>query len=141
MWLVAPLIPHSVREFLDRIGIEYTEIHIAEFRRVADRHGVSVQEDVPALPLDKPIRHVAQRKRKRESFLRYASFSGPRLTCFGTGTKAGSLAINWSTMSGSKRGQPKNWTPMACSFLRNDDIGLGTGSIGSARIMSRVFTV
>jgi hypothetical protein len=39
MWLVAPQIPASVREFLDRIGIQYTEIHEAEFRCVADRHG------------------------------------------------------------------------------------------------------
>ena len=27
MWLVAPQIPPSVREFLDRFGIEYSEIH------------------------------------------------------------------------------------------------------------------
>jgi hypothetical protein len=39
MWLVAPQIPSSVREFLDGIGIEYTEIHAAIFRQVADRHG------------------------------------------------------------------------------------------------------
>ena len=41
MWLVAPQIPNSVREFLDRIGIEYSEVHEAEFRRVAERHGVT----------------------------------------------------------------------------------------------------
>src|SRR5208283_439258 len=40
MWLVAPVIATSVREFLDRIGIQYTEIHPVQFRRVADRHGV-----------------------------------------------------------------------------------------------------
>ena len=45
MWLVAPQIPNSVREFLDRIGIEYTEIHIPEFRRVAERHGVALEFD------------------------------------------------------------------------------------------------
>jgi hypothetical protein len=39
MWLVAPQIPTSVREFLDRIGIEYSEIHLPEFRQVADRRG------------------------------------------------------------------------------------------------------
>jgi RecB family endonuclease NucS len=38
MWLVAPQISNSVREFLDRIGIEYSEIHEAEFRHVAERH-------------------------------------------------------------------------------------------------------
>jgi hypothetical protein len=41
MWLLAPSIPTSVREFLDRIGIEYTEIHEAEFRRVGERHGTA----------------------------------------------------------------------------------------------------
>ena len=35
MWLVSPLIPRSVREFLDHIGIEYSEIHPAEFKMVA----------------------------------------------------------------------------------------------------------
>jgi hypothetical protein len=40
MWLVAPQIPNSVREFLDRIGIEYSEIHEAQFRRIAERHGI-----------------------------------------------------------------------------------------------------
>ena len=30
MWLVAPQVPNPVREFLDRIGIEYSEIHVAE---------------------------------------------------------------------------------------------------------------
>jgi hypothetical protein len=39
MWLVSPHIPSSVREFLDGIGIEYTEIHEGEFRRVAQRYG------------------------------------------------------------------------------------------------------
>ncbi|MGA9530015.1 MAG: endonuclease NucS domain-containing protein [Terriglobales bacterium] len=39
MWLVAPSISNSVREFLDRIGIEYSEIHETEFRRVAERYG------------------------------------------------------------------------------------------------------
>jgi len=35
MWLVAPSIPASVCEFLDHVGIEHTEIHVAEFKRVA----------------------------------------------------------------------------------------------------------
>src|ERR1022692_3050331 len=40
MWLVAPSISNFVREFLDRIGVEYSEIHEAEFRVVAERHGL-----------------------------------------------------------------------------------------------------
>jgi RecB family endonuclease NucS len=43
MWLVAPQIPNSLREFLDRIGIQWSEIHVAEFRRVAERHGVTFE--------------------------------------------------------------------------------------------------
>ncbi len=42
MWLVAPQIPHSVREFLDDKGIQYTEINVAEFRRVAERHEFAI---------------------------------------------------------------------------------------------------
>src|SRR5258708_6091793 len=37
MWLVAPSVPGAVREFLDRIGIEYTELHEVQLRRVAER--------------------------------------------------------------------------------------------------------
>ncbi|MGB8128302.1 MAG: endonuclease NucS domain-containing protein, partial [Candidatus Angelobacter sp.] len=45
MWLVAPHIPSSIREFLDGIGIEYTEIHEAQFRRVAQRYGKTFSRD------------------------------------------------------------------------------------------------
>jgi len=45
MWLVAPQIPTSLREFLDRIGIEYSEIHVGEFRRVAARRGVQIASE------------------------------------------------------------------------------------------------
>jgi RecB family endonuclease NucS len=43
MWLVAPNIPSSVREFLDRIGIEYSEIHEVHLRRAAERHGITIE--------------------------------------------------------------------------------------------------
>lgn len=62
MWLVSPLIPRSVREFLDHIGIEYSEIHPAEFKMVAERHGVVFEtndwnrtSDVVSAPLPKPL--------------------------------------------------------------------------------------
>jgi hypothetical protein len=42
MWLVAPDIPKAVREFLDRVGIEYSEIHEAQFRRIAVLKGVEL---------------------------------------------------------------------------------------------------
>jgi AAA domain/Endonuclease NucS len=45
MWLVAPQIPHSVREFLDDKGIQYTEINVAEFRRVAERHEFVIKSE------------------------------------------------------------------------------------------------
>src|SRR5258708_3397284 len=48
MWLGAPQIPTSVREFLDDKGIEYTEIHIPEFRRVAERHAFVIQSESAA---------------------------------------------------------------------------------------------
>ena len=50
MWLVAPQVPHPVREFLDRIGIEYSEIHIAEFHSVAERRNVPIRVEAPAFP-------------------------------------------------------------------------------------------
>jgi len=48
MWLVAPQIPTSVREFLDDKGIEYSEIHVPEFRRVAERHAFVIQSETAA---------------------------------------------------------------------------------------------
>lgn len=45
MWLVAPLIPPSVRDFLDRIGIQHEEIHEAEFRHVAERRGEAIKSE------------------------------------------------------------------------------------------------
>jgi hypothetical protein len=50
MWLVAPQIPNSVREFLERIGIEYSEIRVPEFQRVAERHGITLGSDLAAAP-------------------------------------------------------------------------------------------
>jgi len=59
MWLVAPSIPTSVREFLDRIGIEYTEIHEATFRRVAERHGVVTTSGlVPEVTVSRQAKEV-----------------------------------------------------------------------------------
>ncbi len=42
MWLIAPSIPNSIREFLDRVGIEYTEIHENEFYRIAKKHNETI---------------------------------------------------------------------------------------------------
>lgn len=45
MWLVSTLIPKPVRDFLDSIGIEYTEVHEAEYRSVASRHNVTFESE------------------------------------------------------------------------------------------------
>jgi hypothetical protein len=57
MWLVAPQIPNSVREFLDRIGIEHSEIHEAQFRRVAERHDVKLDAEETCVPDTAQARH------------------------------------------------------------------------------------
>jgi len=46
MWLVAPQIPSSVREFLDDKGIEYSEIHVPEFRLIAERRDFMIKSEV-----------------------------------------------------------------------------------------------
>lgn len=63
MWLIAPQISTSVREFLDRIGIEFTEIHVAEFRRVATRHGVAIPSE--SEPAETPAPTAARPARTR----------------------------------------------------------------------------
>lgn len=84
MWLVAPQVPNSVREFLDRIGIEYSEIHLAEFRRVADRHGISIRSEGPvqgtgALESKKGASAVLESNR-RTMQSRAQVETGPRVT-------------------------------------------------------------
>ncbi|MCL5279521.1 MAG: hypothetical protein M1376_06410 [Planctomycetes bacterium] len=49
MWLVAPLVPGAIREFLDGIGIEYSEIHEATFKEVAERHAYALRDHAPTL--------------------------------------------------------------------------------------------
>lgn len=48
MWLVAPVVSKPIADFLDRFGVEYTEIHEAEFRRVASRHNYRFASEAPA---------------------------------------------------------------------------------------------
>lgn len=54
MWLVAPVVPKPIADFLDRFGVEYTEIHETEFRQVASRHNYLFASEAPA-----PKNHVA----------------------------------------------------------------------------------
>jgi len=60
MWLVAPHIPNSVREFLDDKGIEYTEIHVAEFRRVAERHDILIRGEREPAKVQAPATRVGR---------------------------------------------------------------------------------
>lgn len=48
MWLVAPVVAKSIADFLDRFGVEYTEIHEAQFRQVASRHDYRFASEAPA---------------------------------------------------------------------------------------------
>jgi hypothetical protein len=59
MWLVAPQLSNSVRESLDRIGIEYSEIHEGEFRRVAGRHGLPIRSEVPEASKPTKVRQAS----------------------------------------------------------------------------------
>ena len=52
MWLVATGIPQSIREFLDRIGIEYTEIHESEYRVIALRYGEIINDVTELTDMD-----------------------------------------------------------------------------------------
>jgi hypothetical protein len=63
MWVVAPHFSNSVREFLDRIGIEYSEIHEAEFRRAAERHGLPIRSEGPAATQETVPRRAAAKQR------------------------------------------------------------------------------
>src|SRR5215813_7269077 len=50
MWLVSPLIPKPIRDFLDSIGIDYTEIHEAEFRAIASKNSFPIQSETQSSP-------------------------------------------------------------------------------------------
>src|SRR5262249_50956736 len=50
MWLVSPLIPKPIRDFLDSIGIDYTEIHEAEFRAIASKNSFTIQSETQSSP-------------------------------------------------------------------------------------------
>jgi hypothetical protein len=57
LWLVATNIQHSVREFLDTLGIQYSEIHVAEYYRVAEKYDYQVTyEKTPEIKPLRPLR-------------------------------------------------------------------------------------
>jgi hypothetical protein len=69
MWLVAPSIPRSVRDFLDHVGIEYTEIHESEFRKVAVRHGYSfANHNLPVATVPASVKDASRTKNQKSHF-------------------------------------------------------------------------
>lgn len=55
MWLIAPQIPSSVREFLDDKGIEYSELHFPEFRRIAERREFVIKSETENRTSEPPV--------------------------------------------------------------------------------------
>ena len=88
MWLVAPQIPNSVKEFLERFGIEYSEIHTVEFRRVAERHNVTVgaEDERGGIPEASQIARLATHVHHSQPRLRVSEAqagTGPVVTARG----------------------------------------------------------
>lgn len=70
MWIVAPIIPKGLQEFFAHLGVEYTEIHEAEFKRVAISTGYVLRDSkeqnsytgssVSSLPTEYPEQAAAR---------------------------------------------------------------------------------
>lgn len=69
MWLVAPVVPKPIADFLDRFGVEYTEVHEAQFRQVASRHDYRFASEAPAPkgPVGTPVEGKNDDSISRES--------------------------------------------------------------------------
>jgi hypothetical protein len=61
MWLVAPIVPKHVADFLDRFGVEHSEIHEAEFRQIASRHEYSFTSESPVPEINEAIPAVTKK--------------------------------------------------------------------------------
>lgn len=70
MWLVATLIPKPVREFLDSIGIEYTEIHETEYRIAASRHNITFESESKKQPPQLVLSQLEEKQRPYNSLNR-----------------------------------------------------------------------
>ena len=66
MWLVAPQIPTSVREFLDDKGIEYSEFHFGQFRRVAERHSFIIKSEAESSSQSGPSKVPENKNQSRQ---------------------------------------------------------------------------
>jgi hypothetical protein len=120
MWLVAPSIPASVREFLDRIGIEYSEIHEVEFRRVAQRHDIVIASPNQQPILDPPPRPVPSTVRS-DSVPTARNFQHALEQEFANATRHGELSvkIRAGDLHKTVGGYPGNHRmPTCCSVMR-----------------------
>jgi hypothetical protein len=54
LWLVATSIQFSVVQYLDRLGIEHSEIHPAEYMKVAEKHGFRFTAETAEFEAAKP---------------------------------------------------------------------------------------
>lgn len=117
MWLVAPQIPNSVREFLDRIGIEYSEIHIAEYKRIAKKYDYSFQSATSIIEKDSNISQFTKSQLNRNVSKPFASSYNSII----------------QSKYRTKRDYLQNTFEEAYNFLcrverNNDDIWLGTST-------------
>lgn len=115
LWLVATNIQHSVREFLDTVGIEYTEIHVAEYCRIAEKHGFQItSEKVIEVEQRRPTRDRAVSGPNRTQNGPYRSQITrdflDRVSTLGEGFEAGQMFL----------------TELASSSDHFDDFRLGT---------------
>ncbi len=95
MWLVAPQIPTSVREFLDDKGIEYSEFHFGQFRRVAERHSFIIKSEAESSSQSGPSKVPENKNQSRQPRGLCSSQQGISLVPKGPLVTSGS-ALRWS---------------------------------------------
>lgn len=104
LWLVATHIPKSVRDFLDNVGIEYTEIHETEFRKIASLFKYTFKSEEPNGSDNSILSSSIQEDASNPIY-----------------TKATSSKYE------EKKSQLKNNFPIAFNFLTYIDTNHGTG--------------
>jgi Endonuclease NucS len=96
MWIVAPTIPPGMKDFLSHLGIEYTEIHEAEFGRAATLFDyvlrgaeTSVSNGKESLPAFDSSKQLSEHNALSETTQRFreATLTGTDEWGFGKGTQ------------------------------------------------------
>ena len=104
LWLVATHIPKSVRDFLDNVGIEYSEIHEIEYRKVASLFKYTFKSEEP---------------NSFDNSLLLSSNGDDNIDQSSIRTKSGKYE--------EKKSLLKNTFPVAYNFLSYIDTNHGTG--------------